>query len=97
MEKSLATTAAFGIGHARTQPMKNLYSDLQPEHEALGNAFTRAAERSKKIRIVFEDDVSTCGVKIVIKNSYVPAKIFMPELQNHIEHASLHPRPRHES
>ncbi len=78
--------------------MKNLHSDLHPEREALGNATTSAAERSQKIRIVFEDDVSACGVEILIKNSHAPAKISMPELKNHDKPACLsHPSPRHES
>jgi hypothetical protein len=97
MKRSLATPAALGISHARTQPMKNLNSDLHPEHEALGNATTRAAKRSQEIRIVFEDDVNARGVKIPIRTIHASAKISMPEFKNHNKLAYPHPRPRHAS
>ena len=97
MKRSLATTSALGIGHARTQPMKNLHSDLHPEHDALGNATTRGAKRSQEIRIVFEDDVNARGVKIPIRTIHASAKISMPEFKNHNKLAYPHPRPRHES
>ncbi len=77
--------------------MKNLHSDLHPEREALGNATTSAAERSQKIRIVFEDDVSARGVKILIKDGHVPDMASMPEFKNYYKLAYPYPSPRHES
>jgi len=52
---------------------------------------TRAAERSQKIRIVFESDDSARGAKILIKNSHASDKISMPELKKHNKPACLSP------
>jgi hypothetical protein len=63
--------------------MKNLYSDLHPDCEAPGNGKTHGTGQRKKIRIAFENDVSTRDVKIQIRHGYVPAKISMLEPKNH--------------
>src|SRR5258706_5718877 len=97
MKQNWTITSAFGIGHARTEPMKNLNSDLHPERGALGNTTRRATRRPKNIFIVFEDEASTRGVKILIKNGHIPAKISMPEFTNHNKLAFTHPRSCHES
>ena len=83
MKRSLATGFVFGIRRAIRQPMKNLHSDLHHEREVPGDAIMGAAERPKKIRIVFEDDLNARGAEILIKHSNASAKNFIPELRNH--------------
>jgi hypothetical protein len=87
MKRSLATKSVIGIGFAKTQPMKELNSISSPDREAPGNAKTRGTERPKKIRIVFEDDVSARSVEVRFKNNFTPA---MVESKFHI----LHPANR---
>jgi hypothetical protein len=83
MKRSLATGSVFGIGRAIRHPMKNLHSDLHHEREVLGDAIMQAAERPKRIGIVFEDDLNARGAEILIKHSNASAKISIPELRNH--------------
>jgi hypothetical protein len=82
MKRSVATGSVFGIGRAIRQPMKNLHTDLHHEREVLGDAIMRAYERSQKIRIVFEDDLSARGAEILIKHRNASAEIYIPELRN---------------
>jgi len=82
LKGSLTIGFVFGIGCAIRPPMKNLHTDLHHECEVHGDATLRAAERPKKIRIVFEDDQNTPGVEILIKHSSASAKSFIPELKN---------------
>jgi hypothetical protein len=82
MKRSLATGFVFGIGRAIGQPMKNLYSDLNHEREVLGDTIMQTAERPKKIRIVFEDDLNAHRAEILIKHSNASARISIPELRN---------------
>jgi hypothetical protein len=83
MKRSLATGFVFGIGRAIRPPMKNLHSDLHHEREVPGDAIMGAAERPKKIRIVFEDDLNVGGAEVLIKHSNASAKRFVPEFRNH--------------
>jgi len=85
MKRSLATGFVFGIGHAISQPMKNLHADLPHEREAPGDAIRRTAERPKKIHIVFEDDSNARGTEILIKHSNASARTSLPELSSHTE------------
>jgi len=62
--------------------MNNLHSDLHHERDVLGDAIMRAAERPKKIHIVFEDDLNARGAEIFIKHSIASAKISIPVLRN---------------
>ena len=85
MKRSLATGFVFGIGHAISQPMKNLHSDLHHERAVPGDAIVQTAERPKKIHIVFEDDSNARGVEILIKHGNTSARTSLPELISHTE------------
>jgi hypothetical protein len=83
MKRSLATGSVFGIRRAIRQTMKDLHSDSYSDHETPANAKTRGAEKQKKIRIVFENNVSARSVKIPIKHGHIPAKSPTPEFKSH--------------
>ena len=63
--------------------MKISHPVLPSKRADLRHVPTQAAERPKKICIVFEDDVSAESVEVLIKNNSVPVKISISDLNNH--------------
>ena len=77
--------------------MKNLYSVIPADREDPGHTTIQAAERPKKIRIVFEDDINACSVEVLLKSNSVPVMIPIMGLFNHYGLAQFQPRASHES